>query len=203
VKIGILGMQGAIEEHEAMLSSLGVESIRVKKPSQLEEVDGLIFPGGESTTMIKLINFTGLKEPLIEYIARKKMPVFGTCAGMILLSKSIDNYTAQETLDLIDVEVRRNAFGRQIDSFEEELVVEGIEGEPVKAVFIRAPIIDHAGEEVEILAKHEEKIVMARYENILVSSFHPEITEDKRIHEYFLGMVKEWQESQKSEAECC
>ncbi len=203
VKIGILGMQGAIEEHEAMLSSLGVDTIRVKKPNHLEEVDGLIFPGGESTTMIKLINFTGLKEPLKEYIGVKKMPVFGTCAGMILLSKTIDNYASQETLGLIDIEVRRNAFGRQIDSFEEELEVKGIRGEPVKAVFIRAPIIDRAGEDIEILALHEGKIVMARFDNILVSSFHPEITDDKRVHEYFLGMVREWQESRKSTAGCC
>lgn len=192
MKIGILAMQGDIEEHLSTLERIGVSGMRVKRPDQLDEVDGIIFPGGESTAMIKLIESNGLEVPLKKKIVEEGLPVYGTCAGMVLLSKKVVNYPQQKTLGFMDIEVKRNAFGRQIDSFEEDLSVYGWQGEPLKAFFIRAPLIQRTGSEVEILAKAKEAIVMAKQARMLVTSFHPELTEDTRVHAFFAGMVKDW-----------
>lgn len=191
--IGILAMQGDIEEHEQSLHAIGLESIRVKKPSDLQKIEGIIFPGGESTTMIRLLKYNRLDEALKEWIGKKKMPVYGSCAGMILLSEGVTNYPQQECLNLIGLQVERNAFGRQIDSFEADIEVKGLSGGLFTAIFIRAPLIRNANSFVEIIARYKGDIVMAKQENILVSSFHPELTQDSRIHLLFLSMVKEWQ----------
>jgi len=200
--IGILSMQGDIEEHEAVLEKIGIDSIRVKKSADLNNIQGLIFPGGESTTMIRLLKISGLIEPLKEKIGISKMPVFGTCAGMILLSRGIENYPEQETLGLIDITVERNAFGRQIDSFAERISVPAVSKGMIEAVFIRAPIIAKVFPGVEVLAEYKGQVVFARQENVIVSSFHPELTQDLSVHTYFLSMVKEWRSSLNSSARC-
>jgi len=189
-------MQGAIEEHEAAFRKLGLRTLRVKKPVDLQSVDGLVFPGGESTTMIRLMLLSGLFEPLVELIGTKGMPVYGTCAGMILLSKGVTNYSEQHCLGLIDIWVERNAFGRQIDSFETPVWIEDVGKEAFPAVFIRAPLIRHIGPQVRLMATYRQEAVMARQDNILVSAFHPELTDDLRIHTYFLKMVTGWHRSQ-------
>lgn len=194
--IGILSMQGAIEEHEAAFRKLDLTTLRVKKPVDLQSIDGLVFPGGESTTMIRLMALSGLFEPLAELIGRKKMPVYGTCAGMILLSKGVTNYSEQRCLGLIDIWVERNAFGRQIDSFEAPIMIDDLGKEAFPAVFIRAPLIRHIGPEVRLMATYRQEAIMARQDNVLVSAFHPELTGDLRIHMYFSQMVSGWRHSQ-------
>lgn len=187
MSIGILGLQGAVEEHVKQVESLGVEAVVIKHPEQLESIDGLILPGGESTTMRKLINQYGFLEPLKEFSALKK-PIFGTCAGMVLVAKELSG--AEEShLQIMDVAVRRNGFGRQRDSFEAELDIIGIDT-PYTAMFIRAPYIESAGEDVEILAKYDGKIVAAKEEHILASAFHPELTDDTRFLQIFIEMVE-------------
>ena len=161
-----------------MLRRLGVDAVEIRKPEQLDGLDGLVIPGGESTTFMRLMGLYGLDEAL----RRFERPVFGTCAGMIVLDR--------DHLGLVDVSVRRNAFGRQLASFETDLDVVGIDG-PVRAVFIRAPWIEEAGAEVEVLAEHEGRPVLAREGGILVASFHPELTGDTRVHETFLKLVQE------------
>jgi 5'-phosphate synthase pdxT subunit len=178
--IGVLALQGNFREHAAMLRRLGVEVVEVRKPEQLEELDGLVIPGGESTTFMRLMRIYGLDEA----IRRFDRPVFGTCAGMIVLDR--------EHLGLVDLRVRRNAFGRQVASFEADLDVAG-EDEPVRAVFIRAPWIEEVGPQVEVLAEAEGRPVLAREGRFLVAAFHPELTEDTRLHERFLESVKEEQ----------
>jgi 5'-phosphate synthase pdxT subunit len=188
MNIGVLALQGAVSEHIHMLEKAGAKGVPVKKTEQLHEIDGIIIPGGESTTIGKLMRAYGFIEALRDFSGGGK-PIFGTCAGLIIIAKEISNQEDAH-LRLMDITVSRNAFGRQRESFETELTVKGIEG-PVRAVFIRAPIIERAGNEVEILATFNGKIVAARQGHLLAASFHPELTDDCRMHEYFLRMVKE------------
>lgn len=187
MKIGVLALQGAVQEHMESLSHCNVEAITVRTREELESVDGLIIPGGESTTVGKLLERFDLMNLLRER-AQKGMPVWGTCTGMILLAKDIVG-SEQARIGLMDITVLRNAFGRQVDSFETTLSVEGIEGDPVHAVFIRGPLVQSVKPNVQVLAKFEDKIVMVRQGNLLASSFHPELTEDTRVHQYFADMV--------------
>lgn len=188
IKVGVLGLQGDIREHVEILKKLGIEAVVVKLPVHLEKVDALIIPGGESTTIWKLMKITRMNEALKEKI-EKGFPVYGTCAGMIVLSSGVENYPEQETLKVIDIKVRRNAFGRQVESFEADLNIKGVSDGLFRGIFIRAPLIVDYGENVEILCEYEENPVMARQGNVLVSSFHPELTEDTRVHELFLKMI--------------
>ena len=178
--IGVLAVQGNFREHVQMLRRLGAEAIEVRKPEQLEGLDGLVIPGGESTTFTRLMALYGLDEA----IRRFDRPVFGTCAGMIVLDRN--------HLGLVDVAVRRNAFGRQVASFETDLAVSGLD-EPVRAVFIRAPWVEDVGPGVEVLAEVDGRPVLAREGRFLVAAFHPELTDDTRLHESFLELVKEGQ----------
>ncbi|WP_017729655.1 pyridoxal 5'-phosphate synthase glutaminase subunit PdxT [Halalkalibacterium ligniniphilum] len=188
VKIGVLALQGAVREHVKCLESPETEVIAVKKVEQLDDLDGLVLPGGESTTMRRLIDKYGFFEPLKQFAASGK-PIFGTCAGLILMAtKVVDR--KQGHLELIDMTVQRNAFGRQRESFETDLMVEGV-GEDVRAVFIRAPLIVEVGAEVDVLSKFNDEIVAARQGNFLACSFHPELTDDHRFHQYFAQMVKD------------
>ncbi|WP_160723221.1 pyridoxal 5'-phosphate synthase glutaminase subunit PdxT [Bacillus sp. USDA818B3_A] len=189
LKIGILALQGAAREHIRQIEELGCEAIPVKSVENLNELNGLVLPGGESTTMRKLLDRYELLEPIRD-LALNGIPMFGTCAGLILLAKEIAGSDTPH-LGLMDVVVERNSFGRQVDSFEVELSTRGI-GDDIPAVFIRAPHIVAAGENVEILAKHEDRIVLAREGQFLGCSFHPELTEDTRIMKYFIEMVREY-----------
>ena len=186
-KVGVLGLQGAVIEHVRSIEACGVEAVVVKKVEELADLDGLILPGGESTTMRKLIGKYGFMEPLKEFASKGK-PMFGTCAGLILIAKDLVDYP-EPHLGLFDVTVERNSFGRQKESFEADLSIQGLD-EPFVGVFIRAPHIVKAGENVEILAKHEGRIVAAREGQFLGCSFHPELTEDHRFTELFIEMVK-------------
>jgi pyridoxal 5'-phosphate synthase pdxT subunit len=178
MRVGVLAVQGNFREHLAVLQGLGVDAVEVRKLEELEALDGLIIPGGESTAIGRLIRLYGLEEA----IARFDRPVFGTCAGMILLDRA--------HLDLVDVAVERNAYGRQVASFEADLRLEG-EDDPLRGVFIRAPRVVEAGPDVEVLAEHEGEPVLLRDGRYLVASFHPELTGDTRVHERFLEMVRE------------
>jgi 5'-phosphate synthase pdxT subunit len=182
--IGVMALQGAFIEHEKALHSLGVDTVQVRLPGQLDKLDGLVIPGGESTTMGKLMNQFGLFEPIREK-ALSGLPVFGTCAGMIMMAKDIAG-SSQPRLGLMDINVERNAFGRQVDSFEADIQVEDIGEEPYRAVFIRAPYIISAGDQVKVLAHYGNKIVGARQGRFMVLAFHPELTGDNRLHRYFL-----------------
>lgn len=188
VKVGVLGLQGAVREHVKSIEASGAEAIVVKKVEQLAEIDGLIIPGGESTTMRRLIDKYSFMGPLREFGASGK-PVFGTCAGLILIAKEIVGYE-EPHLGLMDAKVERNSFGRQVDSFEAELTIAGVANDFV-GVFIRAPHIVEVGEDVEVLCKHNGRIVAARQGQFLGCSFHPELTDDHRITQYFVNMVKE------------
>ncbi len=187
MKIGVSGVQGDFREHKIALEKLGVEVIVVNKPEQLDEISGLIIPGGESTTMIRIMKKIGLFEKLREKI-KEGFPVYGTCAGLIVLAKKIENYP-QESLGVIDIDVVRNAYGRQVDSFDEEIEIKGLE-EKFKAIFIRAPKVVQWGSNVEVLAYLGNDPVLLKEKNVLVSSFHPELTDDLRIHKMFLDMVQ-------------
>ena len=183
-KVGVLNLQGAVSEHITMLNSLdNVQAIAVKHPEQLAELDGLIIPGGESTTISRLIRQNGLFEPIKQF-AQQGKGILGTCAGLVLCGKTT-THNEVEQLALIDICVERNGFGRQINSFETMLDVKLI-GQQIPAVFIRAPYIAKAGEQVEQLAFIDEHCVMAKQNNILVCSFHPELTQDNRIMHYFV-----------------
>ncbi|NLO97226.1 MAG: pyridoxal 5'-phosphate synthase glutaminase subunit PdxT [Peptococcaceae bacterium] len=186
-KIGVLAIQGAFREHRKMLEKLGADVIEVRSAKELTDIEGLIIPGGESTAIGKQLAENGFGKKIIN-MARQGLPIFGTCAGMILLSKNIDQ-SNQYSLGLMDTLVRRNAFGRQIASFEADLNVKGLKGEKVRAVFIRAPFVVKSAPQVEILAEYKGKIVFVRLDNLLASAFHPELTDDPRIHEYFLKMI--------------
>ncbi len=191
MKIGILALQGAFIEHEAVLRRLGVETVEVRLPKDLAGVDGVIIPGGESTTIGKLAVQYHLIEPLRE-LARAGKPLWGTCAGLIFMAKDVGR--DQPLLGLMDVTVQRNAFGRQVDSFEASLDIRGVDGDKLfHAIFIRAPLIDTVGKGVDVLARvekdHEDVIVAARQGNLLVTSFHPELSNDDRFHRYFLRMA--------------
>ncbi|MGW0939348.1 pyridoxal 5'-phosphate synthase glutaminase subunit PdxT [Streptomyces sp. NPDC002666] len=188
--IGVLALQGDVREHLIALASADALARPVRRPQELAEVDGLVIPGGESTTMSKLAALFGMLEPLRERI-RAGMPVYGTCAGMILLAdKILDPRSGQETLGGIDMIVRRNAFGRQNESFEAAVEVAGIEGGPVEGVFIRAPWVESVGAQAEVVAEHGGHIVAVRQGNALATSFHPELTGDHRVHAYFVDMVR-------------
>jgi 5'-phosphate synthase pdxT subunit len=186
VKVGVLSLQGAFREHREVLDVLGVESVEVRTPAELGALDALILPGGESTTMSQLLDSSGVREPLAERLA-DGFPVLGTCAGMILLARDvIDGRPDQRWFGAIDVAVRRNAYGRQRDSFEADLAIDALAGGPFPGVFIRAPRIESVGERVEVLAMHEGVPVLARQGNVVVTSFHPELSGDLRLHEWFL-----------------
>ena len=188
MRVGVLALQGAFIEHEHMLESLGAEAVEVRLPEQLETLDALIIPGGESTTIGKLAVTYGLVEPLRKFAQEK--PVWGTCAGMIFLAKDIGR--DQPILGVMDIQVNRNAFGRQVDSFETNLDINGIGDEPFHAVFIRAPLVTGVNEKagVEILSRLEDGgIVAVRQHHLLATAFHPELTGDSRMHQLFLDMV--------------
>lgn len=185
MKIGILALQGDFAEHIKVIQELGALAVPVRQPAQLEGLDGLIIPGGESTTMLKLMNDYNLFQTIKE-LAESGLPIMGTCAGMVLLAKKVTN-PDMNTMSLIDIEVRRNAFGRQLESFETEIIIPLLGDEPFSAVFIRAPLIEKASPDVEIIGRlPDNSIVAARQDNILVLSFHPELSDDSRIHRYFL-----------------
>jgi 5'-phosphate synthase pdxT subunit len=200
--IGVLALQGDVREHLAALRDTGARAISVRRPAELSEVDGLVLPGGESTTMSRLLDTFELLGPLRERIAAG-LPVYGSCAGMILLAtKVLDGREDQHQLGGLDMIVRRNAFGRQVDSFEEDLDFAGVEGGPVHAVFIRAPWVESASPEVEVLARVSDtpqvpggeaaagRIVAVRQGPVLATAFHPELTGDTRVHRLFVEMVE-------------
>ncbi len=178
LRIGVLAVQGNFREHVQMLLRLGAKTVEVRKPEQLDGLDGLVIPGGESTTFTRLMELYGLDEAIRSF----QEPVFGTCAGMIVLDR--------DHLALVDVAVRRNAFGRQVASFETDLAVAGFD-EPVRAVFIRAPWVEAVGPNVEVLAEVDGRPVLVREGRFLVAAFHPELTDDTRLHELFLESVRE------------
>jgi len=188
VRVGVLALQGAFREHIYALEALDIRAVAVRLPKQLDECAGLIIPGGESTAISKLMDSYGFYEPIVDRHAQG-MAVWGTCAGAILIAQRVlEGVEGQRGLDLMDVEVRRNAYGRQADSFEADLGFAHI-GEAYRGVFIRAPWIESVSEGVEILARHEGRIVAARQGNLLATTFHPELTGDPRVHRYFVQTV--------------
>jgi pyridoxal 5'-phosphate synthase pdxT subunit len=190
--IGVLALQGDVREHVRALQAAGARSTLVRRPDELESVDGLIIPGGESTTLWRLAMSFEMLEPLRKILSAG-LPAFGSCAGMIMLAdRLVDGVDGQETFGGIDMTVRRNAFGRQVDSFEADISLTGVTGPPLRAVFIRAPWVEQAGDEVEILGTDERagRIVAVRQGPLLATSFHPELTGDPRIHQLFVDIVK-------------
>ncbi|HEY2492256.1 MAG TPA: pyridoxal 5'-phosphate synthase glutaminase subunit PdxT [Paenibacillus sp.] len=187
MKIGVLALQGAVTEHIRSVTLAGAEGVAIKRIEELNEIEGLIIPGGESTTIGKLMRKYDFIEAIREFSAAGK-PIFGTCAGLIVLATTIEGQE-EAHLELMDITVARNAFGRQRESFETDLKIEGID-EQVRAVFIRAPLIRAVGNQVEVLSTYHDEIVTARQGNLLVSSFHPELTNDYRLHQYFVEMVR-------------
>jgi 5'-phosphate synthase pdxT subunit len=191
--VGVLALQGDVAEHLRAIAGSGARPVQVRRPSELETVDGLIIPGGESTTIWKLAAIFDLAAPLRERIAAG-LPVFGSCAGMIMLaSKLVDRASEQETFGAIDMTVRRNAFGRQVESFESDISIGGLPGEPFRAVFIRAPWVEEVGPGVEILATEPRtgRIVAVRQGPALATAFHPELTQDHRVHALFIDMLRD------------
>jgi pyridoxal 5'-phosphate synthase pdxT subunit len=191
--VGVLALQGDVVEHLRAVREAGAEPAVVRRPDELDSVDGLIIPGGESTTIWKLIDVFGLAEQLRKRI-HGGMPVFGSCAGLIMLADRLpDPASGQETLGGIDMTVRRNAFGRQVDSFERDLDIVGLDGPPYRAVFIRAPWVEEVGSGVEVLATDPGtgRIVAVRQGRALATSFHPELTPDRRVHQMFVDMVRD------------
>ncbi len=190
MRVGVLALQGTFIEHIGILQRLGVKAPPVRLPHELDTVDGLVIPGGESTTMLRLMEGFGLIQP-IRKMARDGLPIWGICAGMILLVKDVANYE-METLGLMDAKVRRNAFGSQIDSFEADLEIPLVSEEPFHAIFIRAPIIDEVKPSVQILSRLPDGTIVAiRQNRLLASAFHPEFTDDSRFHSYFLNLVRQ------------
>ncbi|MEV7423036.1 MULTISPECIES: pyridoxal 5'-phosphate synthase glutaminase subunit PdxT [unclassified Streptomyces] len=188
--IGVLALQGDVREHLAALTSAGAEARTVRRPGELDAVEGLVIPGGESTTMSKLAVLFGMLEPLRTRVGGG-MPVYGTCAGLIMLAEKIlDPRSGQETVGGIDMIVRRNAFGRQNESFEAAVEVAGVAGGPVEGVFIRAPWVESVGAGVEVLAEYGGHVVAVRQGGALATSFHPELTGDHRLHRFFTDMVR-------------
>ena len=193
--VGVLALQGDVREHLATLPELGAEAVTVRRPEELAAVDALVVPGGESTTMAKLAARFGLLEPLRAAVAGG-LPVYGSCAGMIMLAdRLLDAPPDQVTVGGLDVTVRRNAFGRQVDSFESQVEIEGVAGGPVHAVFIRAPWVEQTGEGVQVLGRvvggaADGRIVAVRQGNLVATSFHPELTGDRRVHALFVDIVR-------------
>jgi 5'-phosphate synthase pdxT subunit len=195
-RIGVLALQGDVREHLAALEESGAEAVPVRRESELAGIDGLVIPGGESTTIEKLLRAFDLFEPVRERL-RAGLPAYGSCAGMILLAdRVVGGVEGQTSLGGLDITVRRNAFGRQVDSFETDLAVAGVDGEPVHAVFIRAPWVEEVGERAQVLAAVGEgpaagKIVAVRQGGLLATSFHPEVTGDTRVHRLFVQIVRD------------
>lgn len=191
MNVGVLALQGAVAEHMRCLEAVGANVISVKRVEQLEHVQALVIPGGESTTIGKLMDQYGFSAA-IRTFARQGKSIFGTCAGLICLAERVKGYTDAEKnhLQLMDITVMRNAFGRQRESFETDLYVKGIE-HPIRAIFIRAPLIESVGKNVEVLCEVSKKIVAVRQNNLLACSFHPELTDDVSLHQYFIEMVKQ------------
>jgi 5'-phosphate synthase pdxT subunit len=190
MKIGVLALQGAFREHLDTLASIGVEGVRVREPRDLEGVSGLILPGGESTTMRQLIERWGLRQPILD-LAESGAPIFGTCAGMIVLAREIAG-GEEPILPLLDVTVERNAFGRQLESFEADVPVDVLGATPVHAVFIRAPIVERTGPEVDVLARlDDDRVVAVRQRNVLATAFHPELAGETRFHRLMAAMASE------------
>jgi 5'-phosphate synthase pdxT subunit len=193
VRIGVLAVQGAFAEHIAILRQLGVEAVAVRLPQDLDGLSGLIIPGGESTTMRKLIERWELRQPILD-LARNGAPIFGTCAGMILLSDDITDGDAP-VFPLLDISVKRNAFGRQLESFESELSVPVLGDRPVHAVFIRAPVVERVGPDVDILAELDDgRVVAVRKGNVVATAFHPELAGETRFHRLIATMANEFAE---------
>ena len=189
-KIGVLAIQGDFLEHKQMLARLGVEATEIRLPSQLDDVDGLIIPGGESTTIVQLIDIYHFRETLKDK-AKSGMPVWGTCAGMIVISDKLTD-RRPEPLHIMDIEVSRNAFGRQVDSFEADIEFKEIEGPPYHCIFIRAPVVNKMGDDVKVLAALDDgRPIAVRQDNILATAFHPELTDDTRVHELFVKIAKD------------
>lgn len=189
MRVGVLALQGDASNHRAAFDDLGVRSTEVRSGADLDGIDALVMPGGESTTMSMLLTSAELFDPIAERVA-DGMPVLGTCAGMILLAADVlDGRPDQRCFGAIDISVRRNAFGRQVDSFEADLDVAGLPGPPLRAVFIRAPVVERAGPAVHVLASVEDRPVLCRQGAVFVSAFHPELTPDRRLHERFLKEI--------------
>ena len=185
-KVGVLALQGASRRHVEVLTALGAHAVEVRTPHDLSGIEGLILPGGESTTMSKLLDLSGLFDPVAERLA-DGMPAFGTCAGLILLSAAIlDGRADQRSFGILDVDVRRNAFGRQVDSFETKLRIDCLSGGGFPAVFIRAPVIERVGDGVEVLATVANQPVLCRQGPLIAAAFHPELSDDLRLHQLFL-----------------
>jgi pyridoxal 5'-phosphate synthase pdxT subunit len=194
--VGVLALQGDVREHLRALTACGADARPLRRPDELAELDGIVLPGGESTTIDKLSRIFGLREPLIKALDAG-LPAYGSCAGMILLAKNVlDGTKDQQTFGALDITVRRNAFGRQVESFETDVDLDGIVGGPMHAVFIRAPWVESIDDDVQILGAvvppgmDESKIIAVRHENVLATSFHPEVTGDLRIHRYFVDLVR-------------
>ena len=193
--IGVLALQGDVREHLRALTACGADVRPVRRPEDLNGLDGIVLPGGESTTIDKLSRIFGLREPLIKAL-EAGLPAYGSCAGMILLAKNVlDGTKDQQTFGALDITVRRNAFGRQVESFETDVDLDGIGGGPMHAVFIRAPWVESIANGIEVLGAvvppgvAESKIIAVRHQNVLATSFHPEVTNDLRIHRYFVDLV--------------
>ena len=188
-RVGILAIQGDFHEHRQMLGSIGVETADIRLPQQLDDIDGLIIPGGESTTIGQLIDIYGFR-PVLKDRGCNGMPVWGTCAGMIVMADRLVD-RRPEPLGLMDIEVSRNAFGRQLDSFEADLQVKSVDGAPFRGVFIRAPVVTEVGDQVEVLARLDDgRPVAVRQDRLLATAFHPELTPDSRLHELFVRIVE-------------
>ena len=195
--IGVFALQGDVREHLRALTEAGASAVTVRRPEELAKVDGLVLPGGESTTMVKLARAFDLLEPLRQRIAGG-LPAYGSCAGMILLADRVDDAGSplETTVGGIDITVRRNAFGRQVDSFEEDLALDGVDGAPLRAVFIRAPWVQEVGPSATAIGHvtggpHDGRVVAVRQGRLLATSFHPELTGDGRVHELFVRLVRE------------
>jgi 5'-phosphate synthase pdxT subunit len=188
-KVGVLALQGASARHAEALEALGASAVEIRVPEHLAGVDAIVLPGGESTTMSRLLETSGLFDPLAERLA-DGLPAFGTCAGMILLAREVlDGRSDQRSFGAVDVSVRRNAFGRQVDSFEADLLVDGVAGGRFPAVFIRAPAVERVGEGVDVLATVADRPVLCRQGPLVVAAFHPELSGDLRLHQLFLAQV--------------
>lgn len=193
VRIGVLAVQGAFAEHIALLRDIGIEAVPVRLPADLDGLAGLILPGGESTAIRKLIDQWGLRQPILD-LAQRGAPIFGTCAGMILLSNEITDGD-EPVFPLLDIGVKRNAFGRQLDSFEAELAVPVLGDKPVHAVFIRAPVVERVGDGVDVLAQLEDgRVVAVRDGNVIATAFHPELAGETRFHRLIATMAAEYAE---------
>lgn len=188
-KVGVLALQGAFREHREALSDLGADAVDIRTPAQLDSVDALVIPGGESTTMSKLLDSSGLFEPISQRL-RDGLPVLATCAGLILLAREVlDGRADQRSFGVLDASVRRNGYGRQRDSFESEIAVDGLAGGSFHGVFIRAPVVERVGAAVDVLGEHGGHPVLIRHGSVLASTFHPELSGDLRVHQMFLGGV--------------